>query len=107
MDNAKAADGTIYLPEPIGSPKLLKGAGTRFDQSMFQVGGSIFLPTVNGESHRVDIAEIRGANEILLKLAPTNVDVLQQLSGPVGTKFKVAPHVDQAKVYEAVFECLR
>lgn len=107
MDNAKAADGTVYLPDPIADPKLLRGVGTRFDDPAFQIGGSIYLPSVGGESHKLVIAEIRGADEILLKIAPTTSDVLLQLSDPVGTKFKVAPHIDQTQVYEAVFECLQ
>jgi glycerol-3-phosphate O-acyltransferase/dihydroxyacetone phosphate acyltransferase len=107
MDSTKAGEGTIYLPDPNGNPKLLCGIGTTFDGPEFEVGGSIYLPTVNGDSQKLDIAEIRGPNEISLKNAPSHIDALQQLSQPQGTKFKVAPHVDQADVYKAVFDRLR
>ena len=107
MDNARAAEGTIYLPDPIENPKLLRGVGTRFEDSTFQVGGSIYLPTVNGQSQKLVIADIRGKNEILLKLVPSNPDAFLQLSGPPGTKFKVSPHINQTQVYENVFQCLR
>jgi glycerol-3-phosphate O-acyltransferase/dihydroxyacetone phosphate acyltransferase len=107
MDNTKAVPGTVYLPDPDENPKLLHGIGTSFDGPEFEIGGSIYLPYIKGESHKLDIAEIRGPHEILLKIAPTHTDVLHQLSGPVGTSFKVAPHVDQTAVYDAVFERLR
>jgi glycerol-3-phosphate O-acyltransferase/dihydroxyacetone phosphate acyltransferase len=31
MDNAKSADGTVYLPDPERNPRLLRGVGTKFD----------------------------------------------------------------------------
>ncbi|KAH9211251.1 hypothetical protein DL95DRAFT_369817 [Leptodontidium sp. 2 PMI_412] len=118
MDVAKPAEGTILLLDPINEPKLLSGVGTNFEDPIFKVGGSIYLPTLNGESHKLDIAEIRKGQMILLKSAPTHSDVLLQLTGKrhmnevpmsgfVGSKFKVAPHVDQTQVYEAVFQRLR
>jgi glycerol-3-phosphate O-acyltransferase/dihydroxyacetone phosphate acyltransferase len=107
MDSMKAAEGTVLLPDPTGNPCLLQGIGTKFDGPGFEVGGSIYLPHVGGESQKLDIAEIRGAQEIILKTAPTLPSAFQQLSSPNGTSFKVAPHVDQTKVYNAVFERLR
>lgn len=89
----------------------------------------IFLPpakNTNGAS--VDIAQIVGPEEIRLKrpfkgkLALkqltgrddidengnfTNKDVAGPASGYQGTKYKLAPHTDQTKVYEAVFARLR
>lgn len=107
MDNAKAANGIVCLPDPHESPKILYGEGTNFEGPGFEAGGSIYLPTINGESHKLDIAEIYGPTELLLKRAPTHPDALQQLSGPGGSKFKVAPHIDQTEVYKSVFDRLR
>jgi len=105
MDNTKAAAGNVFLDS--GNPHLLRGVGTDFEGPGFEVGGAIYLPTVNGESHKLDIAEIRTKTEITVKTAPLAKDALRQLSGPVGSTFKIAPHVDQTAVYEAVFETLR
>ncbi|KAH6677125.1 hypothetical protein B0J14DRAFT_336110 [Halenospora varia] len=116
MDVAKLAAGTIYLPNPVNEPCLLEGSGTNFEDSSFKVGGSIYLPTIKGESHKLDILEILGPNRILLRSPPTHLDALSQLvpipdsednNILIGSKFKVAPHVDQTQVYEAVFETLR
>ena len=128
MDNMKTASGTVYLPDPDGNPRLLRGVGTRFDGPDFGIGWSLYLPTVNGESHKLDVAEIYGPEELLLKTPPTAEDALFQLtgrknetgkwasphqdseaesSGFAGSKFKVAPYVDQTQVYNAVFEKLK
>jgi glycerol-3-phosphate O-acyltransferase/dihydroxyacetone phosphate acyltransferase len=125
MDQMKAAEGTVYLPDPAENPRLLRGIGTKFDGPGLEVGWSIYLPVANGESHKLDIAEIHGPEEIILKKAPTS-DPLIQLTGRVvteeghlaqdakggisrfmGSKFKVAPNIDQTQVYNAVFDRLR
>lgn len=124
MDNMKPGEGTIYLPDPIHEPTLLRGIGTKFDGPEFEPEGTIALPTVNGTSHTATIAEIRGPEELLLKKPFRGRDPLYQLTGRTditddgrftgdnahqdlsefrGSKFKVAPHVDQTAVYEAVF----
>lgn len=107
MDNIKPAQGTVHLLDPDGNPRLLEGVGTTFDGPGFEIGGSIYLPAINGESQKLDIAEICGPDKIILKTVPTAKDTLQQLSQLGGTTFKVAPRVDQTGVYNAVFERLR
>jgi glycerol-3-phosphate O-acyltransferase/dihydroxyacetone phosphate acyltransferase len=102
MDNIKAAEGTIYLLDPDENLRLLGGIGTKFDGPGFEVGGSIYLSGISGESQKFDVAEIRGPEKIILKTAPTEKAILEQLSQPDGTSFKVAPHVDQTGVYKAV-----
>ncbi|KAL2386385.1 acetyltransferase [Blastomyces gilchristii SLH14081] len=127
MDNMKPGEGLIYLPDPVNNPKLLRGVGTKFDDPGFEPGGTIALPTINGEAHSTDIAEIRGPDEIILKKPFMHKDALYQLTGRTdisddlkftgsaaeqdlsgfkGSKFKVAPHVDQTGVYKAVFQTL-
>ncbi|KAJ5280915.1 acyltransferase [Penicillium angulare] len=123
MDNLKPGTGTIYLPDPVNEPTLLRGVGTNFEGPGFEKEGTIALPTINGTSHSTAIAEIRGAEELVLKKPFKHRDALGQLTGRQdidkegqftgdpkdqvqdfkGTKFKVAPHVDQTAVYEAVF----
>ncbi|KAJ5318831.1 hypothetical protein N7541_006815 [Penicillium brevicompactum] len=125
MDNLKPGTGTIYLPDPINEPTLLRGVGTNFEGKPFEKDGTIALPTVNGTSHSTAIAEVRGPEELVLKKPFKHRDALIQLTGRQdidsdgnftgdasdnsdfkGTKFKVAPHVDQTAVYQAVFKRL-
>ncbi|KAK2733169.1 hypothetical protein FQN57_002288 [Myotisia sp. PD_48] len=126
MDSIKPGQGTIYLPDPIINPTLLRGNGTNFEGPDFEVGGTINLPSVKGRSNTAEIAEIRGAEEILLKKPFRTQEALQQLTGRNditadggflgsdlqvhssfrGSKFKIAPHVDQTQVYNAVFDTL-
>ncbi|KAJ5632558.1 hypothetical protein N7490_008897 [Penicillium lividum] len=123
MDNLKPGTGTIYLPDPVNEPTLLRGVGTNFEGPGFEVEGTIALPTIKGTSHSTAIAEIRGPEELILKKPFKHRDALFQLTGRQdidedgkflgdaadqaqdfkGTKFKAAPHVDQTAVYEAVF----
>ncbi|KAJ5899155.1 hypothetical protein N7495_003899 [Penicillium taxi] len=123
MDNLKAGQGTVYLPDPVDEPTLLRGVGTNFEGPGFEVDGTIALPTINGTSHSAAIAEIHGPEELVLKKAFKHRDALFQLTGRKdidddgnftgdaasktsdfkGSKFKVAPHVDQTAVYKAVF----
>lgn len=116
------------MPEPINDPTLIRGRGTRFDRDA-EVGGMIFLPSAKGQaSTNVDIAEIIGPEEIRVKRpfktrlalvqltgrddidesgSFTNKDFKGIKDGYEGTKYKLAPHIDQTKVYEAVFDRLR
>ncbi|EER23533.1 glycerol-3-phosphate O-acyltransferase, putative [Coccidioides posadasii C735 delta SOWgp] len=127
MDNMKPGKGVIYLPDPVNNPTLLRGIDTNFVSPEFQVGGTITLPTVNGQAASTDIGEIRGPEEIILRKPFKTKDALYQLTGRTditadgdltmkslsgpnpdfkGTKFKVAPHIDQTQVYRAVFDTL-
>ncbi|KAJ5138713.1 Phospholipid/glycerol acyltransferase [Penicillium bovifimosum] len=126
MDNLKPGTGTIYLPDPVNEPTLLRGIGTNFEGKGFEKDGTIALPTINGTSHSSAIAEIKGPEELVLKKPFKHRDALMQLTGRQdidrdgnftgdasqqdpdfkGTKFKVAPHVDQTAVYQAVFSRL-
>ena len=129
LDLKKPATGKIYLPEPEGDPTLIRGIGTHFDGPQFEVGGLLVLPTVNNEAANTEIREILGPEEIRLKKPFKGPIALRQLTGQdvrdadgklieakpqnelangfAGTKFNVAPHVDQSSVYSAVFTKLR
>ncbi|TVY37072.1 putative acyltransferase [Lachnellula subtilissima] len=99
-------------------PTLLRGRGTAFDGPGFEVGGTISLPSINGKTHSSRIQEIRGAEELVLNTPFEGQDAILQLTskrnlesgGPdrdfEGCIFRVAPHVDQTQVYDAVFKRL-
>jgi glycerol-3-phosphate O-acyltransferase/dihydroxyacetone phosphate acyltransferase len=115
MDSAKSAPGTIYLEDPNASVKVLRGIGTDFMASPFTEGCSIYLPTINGDSQKLNIGQILEPDRLVLKNSTLHPDALFQLRGnyrdtgspvSVGTKFKVAPHVDQTELYNAVFDRL-
>ncbi|KAK4219921.1 glycerol-3-phosphate O-acyltransferase 1 [Rhypophila decipiens] len=128
QDSAKPAKGTIYLPDPIDDPTLIRGIGTNFEKEA-EVGGMIFLPSIKGQAgSNVDIAQIIGPEEIRIKRAFKGWLPLSQLTGRddidedghfknkdvkgckegfEGSKYKLAPHIDQSKVYQAVFDRLR
>jgi len=130
LDLKKAATGRIYLPDPQGDPLLVRGVGTDFaDERVFMPGGLLVLPSVENVAASTEIKEVVSATEIRLK-KPFKGDVaLRQLTGrdvsdgnghlPAdssleksgreyeGTKFQVAPHMDQSKVYEAVFQRIK
>lgn len=127
MDNMKAGEGAVYLPDPVDNPTLLKGIDTNFESPAFQVGGTINLPPVKGQANVAEISEIRGPEEIILKKPYQTKEALFQLtgrhditddckftgdssdsdlSGFKGSKFKVAPHIDQSEVYNAVFDTI-
>jgi glycerol-3-phosphate O-acyltransferase / dihydroxyacetone phosphate acyltransferase len=129
QDSAKPATGTVYLPEPIKDPTLIRGIGTKFGAGEGEVGGMLFLPSgKNKTGANVDIAEIISPEEIRIKRPFKGKLPMEQLTGRddidengnltnnqfhtckpgyQGTKYKLAPHIDQTKVYEAVFGRLR
>lgn len=116
MDNIKPAKGTVYLPEPDNDPNLIGGVDTDFTDSSFMVGGSIILP--NGERQSPEtqsIAEILGPERIRLRNPFRAPEVIRRLTTMTnrnqkrlvsGTSFGVAPHMDQSKVFDAVFDDL-
>ncbi|KAI8635682.1 hypothetical protein F5Y19DRAFT_461258 [Xylariaceae sp. FL1651] len=128
QDKAKPAKGLIYMPDPVNDPTLIRGVDTDFENEA-EVGGMIFLPSVKGQSgSSVDIAKIVGPEELRTKRPFTGKLSLSQLTGRddidgqgkfanrdvrgprdgyKGTKYKLAPHIDQTEVYKAVFSRLR
>ncbi|KAI9845981.1 MAG: hypothetical protein M1837_004387 [Sclerophora amabilis] len=130
LDSTSPGTGTIYLPDPENDPTLIRGKGTRFDSPDVQVGGLVVLPTVNNAAANAEIREICGPEELRLKKPFKGAIPVKQLTGREdvdedgrftnadssergeiardfgGSKYKVAPKVDQTKVYDAVFERL-
>ena len=127
MDSMKVGKGTIYLPDPVNEPTLLRGVDTDFEAPGIEPHGTINLPTINGTSHSAQISEVHGPEELVLRRPFTGRDPLFQLTGRrdinedghftgdvlggdvsefKGSRFKVAPHVDQTAVYHAIFSRL-
>ncbi|KAI0204582.1 acyltransferase [Astrocystis sublimbata] len=127
QDKAKPSKGLIYMPDPINDPTLIRGIGTDFEKEA-EVGGMVFLPSVKGQSgSSVDIAKIIGPEELRTKRPFKGKVAMFQLTGRddidsqgnlgdknrkgtqdgyEGTKYKLAPHIDQTDVYKAVFSRL-
>jgi glycerol-3-phosphate O-acyltransferase / dihydroxyacetone phosphate acyltransferase len=125
LDNVKPAAGRILLAEPDDDPTLIRGIDTDFTSVDFEVGGLIVLPKVRGQTPSTEIAAIVSSTELRLKKPFKTPEALESLTGKAsssskdlqgsapngnidtqGTTFKVAPHVDQTKVYDRVFEDL-
>lgn len=122
LDLKKPAQGIIYIPDPEGDPTLVRGEGTNFEDSQYMVGGLLVLPSFQNTAANAEIQEILGPNEIRLKKPFKGEVAEQQLAGldpknpdahlngdgsekpKKGSKFNVAPHVDQHAVYDAVFD---
>lgn len=81
MDNTKPGQGTIYLPDPVNQPTLIRGVGTNFEAPGYEKEGTIALPTINGTSHNAAIAGINGPEELVIKKPFKHQDVLFQLTG--------------------------
>ncbi|KAL3422323.1 acyltransferase [Phlyctema vagabunda] len=108
MDRARAGQGTISLPDP-EDPTLVRGNLTDFTQGDFMPGGSITLPRVGEVASATQaIASIISPTELRLK-SPFPPSAAEQISptqdGKIReSKFKVAPHIDQSQMFEAVFQ---
>jgi glycerol-3-phosphate O-acyltransferase/dihydroxyacetone phosphate acyltransferase len=127
LDMVKPATGTVYLPNPIDDPLLIRGIGTKFEGKEIQIGGLLVLPTLGGVTPNTEIAEVISAEELRLKKPFKGQAAMKQLTGRddiddtgkfsntsikgtkegfEGSKFKTAPKVDQTQVYDAVFDRL-
>lgn len=127
LDMVKPGSGAVYLPDPISDPLLIRGVGTKFDSAEVQIGGLLVLPSINGTAANSEIAEVISAEELRLKKLfkgaaamrqltgrddvdengkLTNQDIKGAKNGFEGSKFKLAPKVDQTQVYDAVFDRL-
>ena len=126
LDLVKPGAGTVYAPDPVNDPLLIRGIGTKFEEQG-QVGGLLVLPNYQGVTANTEILEILSNEEIRLKKPLKGYGATKQLTGRddvqedgslknkdvkgaregfEGTKYKLAPKVDQSQVYEQVFERL-
>ena len=122
LDKVKPAKGRIFLPDQDNDPCLIQGVDTSFKNDC-QVGGLIVLPKVGNQTPSGDIADIVSDTKLRLKKPFKTPEAIQLLTGngtssgrstpgnnangdiqSRGCSYKVAPHVDQSKVYDAVFD---
>jgi glycerol-3-phosphate O-acyltransferase/dihydroxyacetone phosphate acyltransferase len=127
LDMVKPGFGTVYFPDPINDPLLVRGLNTKFDGEQVQIGGLLVLPSMGGTAANAEIAEVISPDELRLKKPFKGAAAMRQmtgredvdengkftdqtLKGPApgfsGTKYKTAPKVDQTQVYDAVFDRL-
>ncbi|PGH19350.1 hypothetical protein AJ80_03990 [Polytolypa hystricis UAMH7299] len=107
MDKVKTAEGKIWLPDPDNDPTLVRGQGTDFTNDHFMEGGSIVLPRVGKTGpEQQAIAEILGPQELRLRKPFKAFEADHPLHAALrsGTTFKVAPHIDQSQMFDAVYQ---
>lgn len=111
LDMTKPGTGRIYLPDPHEQPLKIRGVGTKFTEEVV-AGGLLVLPPVKGQSAASsEVIEILSDEEIVLKREFKGEVAIGQLTQEgeneeKGSKYKVAPKVDQSQVYDAVFQRL-
>ncbi|KAK2810076.1 hypothetical protein FQN50_003270 [Emmonsiellopsis sp. PD_5] len=107
MDLVKPAKGKIYLPDPENDPTLVRGQGTDFTNGQFMEGGLVILPRVGKtNAEQQTIAEILGPEELRIRKPFKAFDADHPLHNGLrmGTSFKVAPHIDQSQMFDAVYD---
>lgn len=107
MDNIRSGEGQIFLADPAGDTTLLRGRDADFTK--LSVGSMIILPKsgVEGPEQQA-IAEIIGPEELMLKAPFKASKAGEPLHDQLltGISYKVAPHIDQSQMYDAVFRNL-
>jgi len=122
VDEKKPGKGRIYIDDQGEDGELiLKGRGTEWDKKGgLKADDLILLPTIMGEAAGAEVKEVLGPEEVRLKKPFKGPVAYKQLTGREaqdnkdktgekeyeGSKYSVAPHVDQSAVYEAVFKKL-
>jgi glycerol-3-phosphate O-acyltransferase/dihydroxyacetone phosphate acyltransferase len=107
MDNIRPGKGEIFLADPTGDTTLLCGHDVDFTKLL--VGSLIILPKSGSESpEQQAIAEIMGPEALRLKRPFKASNAGEPLHEQLldGIAYKVAPHVDQSEMYDAVFRSL-
>lgn len=100
MDLTKPGKGTVYLPDPENDPTLVYGVNSDFTQPGFMPGGSLTVRGPDGPQ-TASIEEITGPTELRLK-KPFASPLFDE-PGRKGQTFKIAPHVDQSQMFDAVY----
>lgn len=107
MDNVRPGEGEIFLADPAGDTTLLSSRNVDFTK--LAVGSLIILPKAGAESpEQQAIAKIVGPEELLLKAPFRASKAGEPLHDQLltGISYKVAPHIDQSEMYDAVFRSL-
>lgn len=107
MDNIMPGHGQIFLGDPDGDTTLIRGRNVDF--TTLSVGSLVILPVTGHETlDQQTVTEIIGPQELRLKgpfkASKIGEPLHEQLA--TGIPYKVAPHVDQSQMYDAVFRSL-
>jgi glycerol-3-phosphate O-acyltransferase/dihydroxyacetone phosphate acyltransferase len=107
IDHVRPEQGEIYLPSPDKNPALVRAR--RVDFTRLSAGSLVILPRQGSESpDQQTIAQILGSKELLLQepfqAAKAGHPLQAQLL--TSTAYKIAPHVDQGNMFDAVFRRL-
>ena len=115
LDMTKSGTGKIYMSDVITGEGRLRvyGVGTKFTKEASQ-SGLIVLPTIKGQEKAgaasAEVAEVISDEELVLKKefkgGPWEKQLTYDGDDARGSKYKVAPKVDQSQVYDAVFQRL-
>lgn len=114
LDMTRPGTGRIYITDTSEEGRLrVYGIGTKFTQEVSQ-SGLIVLRTEKakekGGTASAEVGEIISDEELIIKKEFKGGPWMEQLTydgdDGRGTKFKVAPKVDQTQVYDAVFHRL-
>ncbi|KAL8825854.1 MAG: hypothetical protein Q9170_007634 [Blastenia crenularia] len=109
MDQVRPGIGQIYLPNADDAPTTVRAKEVDFRSPQFMIGGSIILPKTGTEApEQQQIAEIMGSDELRLKKPFESAKAGHPLSSTLGTgtSYKLAPHIDQSEMFEAVYDDL-
>ena len=102
QDLKKKCQGTVKLANQEQSLKLV-GVGTTFLADVVP-GSSIVLP--GGDTGQAEVKSVESDTTLTLKRTFNNPNAVELLNSAEGTRFSVAPKVDQSAVYEQVFDAL-
>lgn len=102
QDLQKKGKGVIFLEDRM-SPLVISGRDTDFLKHI-QVGAVIVLPGEAASS--AEVASVDSDIQLTLKREFRGLKALELLSADEGTKYTIAPKIDQSAVYNEVFKRL-
>ncbi|KAI8870993.1 hypothetical protein GQ42DRAFT_162320, partial [Ramicandelaber brevisporus] len=102
QDLAIKGVGLVRIPDTVNRPTTVEGIDTKFTEQ-FEVGSTIALP---GNKGAAEVVAIVSDTELTIKKEFKELEALALLTKPEGTAYKCVPHVDQARMYQAVHETL-
>ncbi|KAG0311629.1 hypothetical protein BGZ99_010008 [Dissophora globulifera] len=102
QDLARAGSGTIRLLDRKGDPLRITGLNTKFTRELI-VGDTVQLSKDAGSS---TVTEIISDTELTVKNEFKELEALEMLTEPTGSKYKCLPQMDQTNVYKTVYDRL-
>ncbi|KAJ1956254.1 Glycerol-3-phosphate/dihydroxyacetone phosphate acyltransferase, partial [Dipsacomyces acuminosporus] len=100
QDLARLGSGKIKLEDRYAEPTLITGVGSKFTQEV-KPGYKIVLPK---NSSQAKVVEVISDTQLRIAKEMKDLSVLELLTHPEGTVYKVVPHIDQDQMYKAVYD---